>query len=50
MVSHRIRKLDVLEARPKPDFQSDIASVRSHLLTAQVAAFFGIIPYIRFRL
>lgn len=50
MVSHHIRKLDVLEARPKADFQSGIASVRSQLPTAQVAAFFGIGPYITFRL
>ena len=44
------RDLDVLEARLKAEFQSGIASVRNQLLTAQVAAFFGIILYITFRL
>jgi hypothetical protein len=44
------RDLDVLEARLKAEFQSGIASVRNQLLTAQVAAFFGIILYITFQL
>jgi hypothetical protein len=44
------RDLDVLEARLRAEFQSGIASVRNQLLTAQVAAFFGIILYITFRL
>jgi hypothetical protein len=44
------RDLDVLEARLRAEFQSGIASLRNQLLTAQVAAFFGIILYITFRL
>jgi hypothetical protein len=44
------RDLDVLEARLRAEFQSGITSVRNQLLTAQVAAFFGIILYITFRL
>jgi hypothetical protein len=44
------RDLDVLEARLRTEFQSGIGSVRNQLLTAQVAAFFGIILYITFRL
>ena len=44
------RDLDVLEARLRAEFQSGVASVRNQLLTAQVAAFFGIILYITFRL
>jgi hypothetical protein len=44
------RDLDVLRAELKAEFQSGIASVRNQLLTAQVAAFFGIILYITFRL
>jgi phosphoglycolate phosphatase-like HAD superfamily hydrolase len=44
------RDLHVLEARLRAEFQSGIASVRNQLLTAQVAAFFGIIRYFEFRL
>jgi hypothetical protein len=44
------RDLEVLRTELKAEFQSGIASVRNQLLTAQVAAFFGIILYITFRL
>ena len=44
------RDLEVLEARLRADFQSGFAALRNQLLTAQVAAFFGIILYVTFKL
>ena len=44
------RDLEVLRTELKAEFQAGIASVRNQLLTAQVAAFFGILLYITFRL
>jgi hypothetical protein len=44
------RDLEVLWTELKAEFQSGLASVRNQLLSAQVAAFFGIIQYITFRL
>jgi hypothetical protein len=40
----------VLKAELEAKLTAGLASVRNQLLTAQVAAFFGIIPYITFKL
>jgi hypothetical protein len=44
------RDLDALRTELKSELAAGLAAVRNQLLTAQIAAFFGIILYITFRL
>lgn len=44
------RDLEVLRTELKSELAAGLASVRDQLLTAQVAAFFGLMLYITFRL